>query len=77
VRSVDLVARGAVNTARALRLGRYGLAPGNAGDLLVWDAATVKEALTLRRPPAYVVRAGETLARTTVTSELRVPEPRA
>ena len=59
-----------VNAARALRLDRYGLAPGDAGDLLVWDAATVKEALTRQRPPAWVVRAGKVVARTTTSSEL-------
>jgi cytosine/creatinine deaminase len=59
-----------VNAARAMRLPRYGLAPGNAGDLLVWDATTVKEALTLQRPPAYVIRTGAVVARSTFTSEL-------
>jgi cytosine/creatinine deaminase len=59
-----------VNAARAMRLQRYGLAPGDAGDLLVWEAATVKEALARQRPPAWVVRGGEVVARTTVTSEL-------
>jgi cytosine deaminase len=63
-----------VNAARALRLQRYGLAPGDAGDLLVWDAATVKEALARQRPPAWVVRGGAVVARTTVTSELTSPE---
>jgi cytosine deaminase len=59
-----------VNAARAMRLPRYGLAPGDAGDLLVWDAGSVKEALTRQRPPAHVVRGGREVARTTVTSEL-------
>ncbi|MBI4254232.1 MAG: amidohydrolase family protein, partial [Candidatus Rokubacteria bacterium] len=59
-----------VNAARAMRLPRYGLAPGDAGDLLVWDAGTVKEALTRQRPPASVVRGGAVVARTTITSEL-------
>ena len=58
------------NAARALRLPRYGLAPGDAGDLLVWDAGSIKEALTRQRPPAYVVRGGAVVARTTITSEL-------
>jgi len=58
------------NAARALRLDGYGLGPGDAGDLLVWDAGGVKEALTRQRPPAYVVRRGAVVARTTVTSEL-------
>ena len=59
-----------INAARAMRLPRYGLAPGDAGDLLVWDAAGVKEALTRQRPPAHVVRSGVEVARTTVMSEL-------
>lgn len=58
------------NAARAMRLPRYGLAPGDAGDLLVWDAGSVKEALTRQRPPAYVIRGGAVVARTTITSEL-------
>jgi len=59
-----------INAARAVRLPRYGLAPGDAGDLLVWDAGTVKEALARQRPPAHVVRGGVDVARTTITSEL-------
>jgi cytosine deaminase len=59
-----------INAARAMRLPRYGLAPGDAGDLLVWDAGTVKEALARQRPPAHVVRGGVDVARTTITSEL-------
>jgi cytosine/creatinine deaminase len=65
-----------VNAARAMRLQRYGLAPGDAGDLLVWDAATVKEALARQRPPAWVIRGGTAVARTTVTSELLSGEQR-
>jgi cytosine deaminase len=59
-----------VNAARAMRLQRYGLGPGDAADLLVWDAPTVKEALTRQRPPAWVVRGGAVVARTSVSSEL-------
>jgi cytosine deaminase len=58
-----------VNAARAMRLSRYGLAPGDAGDLLVWDAVGVNDALTRQRPPAHVVRSGREVARTTITSE--------
>ena len=58
------------NAARAMRLDRYGLAAGDAGDLLIWDAGSVKEALTRQRPPAYVVRGGVVVAQTTITSEL-------
>ena len=65
-----------VNAARALRLSRYGLEPGDSGDLVVWDAGTVKEALTRQRPLLYVVRRGEVVAQTTITSELRVDERR-
>lgn len=65
-----------VNAARAMRQPRYGLRPGNAGDLVVWDAGTVKEALTRQRPPAYVVRGGRVVARTTITSDLITSEPR-
>jgi cytosine deaminase len=59
-----------VNAARAMRLPGYGLSPGDAGDLVVWDAGSVKEALTRQRAPAWVVRGGAVAARTTVTSEL-------
>lgn len=65
-----------VNAARAMRRPRYGLGPGDAGDLVVWDAGTVKEALTRQRPPAYVVRAGRVVARTTITSELITSDSR-
>ena len=58
------------NAARAMRLPRYGLAAGDAGDLLIWDAGSVKEVLTRQRPPAYVVRGGAVVAQTTITSEL-------
>jgi len=56
--------------ARAMRLADYGLEPGGAGDLLVWDAASVKEALTRQRPPALVIRRGQVVASTSVVSEL-------
>ncbi len=59
-----------VNPARALRLPGYGLAVGNAGDLVVWDAATVKQALTKQLPPAYVVQGGKVIATTSVQSTL-------
>jgi cytosine deaminase len=62
-----------VNAARAMRLPRYGLAVGNDGDLLVWDAATVKEALTKQLPPACVVRGGKVVATTSVQSTLQSP----
>jgi len=61
-----------VNAARALRLQGYGLAVGNDGDLLVWDAATVKEALTKQLPPTHVVRGGKVVATTSVQSKLVV-----
>jgi len=61
-----------VNAARALRLKGYGLAVGNDGDLLVWDAATVKEALTKQLPPTHVVRGGKVVATTSVQSKLVV-----
>lgn len=59
-----------INAARVLRLQGYGLAVGNGGDLLVWDAATVKEALTKQLPPAYVIRDGRVVVKTAIQSEL-------
>jgi cytosine/creatinine deaminase len=58
------------NAARAMRLAGYGLEPGDAGDLLVWDAVSVKEALSRQRPPALVIRRGRIVAPTSVTSEI-------
>jgi len=59
-----------VNAARALRLESYGLKVGSDGDMLVWNAATVKELLTAQLPPACVIRGGKLLANTSVQSEL-------
>jgi cytosine deaminase len=59
------------NAARALRLGEYGLAVGQPASLLVWNATSVKDALTRQEPPAQVLREGRVVAATTVTSELR------
>jgi acetolactate synthase I/II/III large subunit len=53
-----------------MRLPRYGLELGGAGDLLVWYAASIKEARTRQRLPAWGVRGGAVIARTTVTSQL-------
>ena len=64
-----------VNAARALRLQGYGLAVGNDGDLLIWDASTVKEALTKQLPPTHVVRGGKVVAKTSVQSELLARSP--
>ncbi len=61
-----------VNAARALRLQSYGLKVGSDGDMLVWNAATVKEALTAQLPPTWVIRGGKLLAKTSVQSELTV-----
>lgn len=63
----DMVTAGA---ARVMRLQGYGLAVGNAGDLLVWDSTSVKEALTRQLPPTYVIRSGKVVAKTSLQSEL-------
>jgi len=58
------------NAARALRLPDYGLEPGCKADLNVLAAPTVREVLRLQQPPAWVIRAGKVLARTTLQREL-------
>lgn len=58
------------NAAKVMRFPGYGLAVGNAADLLIWDSASVKEALTRQLPPAYVIRGGRVVATTSVQSEL-------
>jgi cytosine deaminase len=61
-----------VNPARALRLQSYGLQVGSDGDLLIWNAVTVKETLTKQLPPTHVVRGGKVVATTSVQSKLVV-----
>ncbi len=58
------------NAARALRLPDYGLEPGCRADLNVLAAPSVREVLRLQQPPAWVIRAGKVLARTTMQREL-------
>lgn len=50
------------NAARALRLAGYGVAPGDAADLNVWRAPTVREVLRRQEPPAWVLRGGRVVA---------------
>src|SRR5579859_1239072 len=57
------------NAARALRLPDYGLEPGCKADLNVLAAPTAREVLRLQQPPAWVIRAGKVLARTTLQRE--------
>jgi hypothetical protein len=52
---------------------RYGLAPGNAGDVLASAAAILKEVLTGPRPPASVGE-GEVVARPAMTVERLVQD---
>lgn len=60
------------NAARATRLERYGLTPGDAADVVVYDAPTASEALRLMSPPRYVLRRGVVVASTAVHSTVSV-----
>lgn len=59
------------NAARALRLSGYGVAPGDAADLNVWRAPTVREVLRRQEPPAWVLRGGRVVAAWTWHCERR------
>lgn len=50
------------NAARMLRLADYGLEPGCRADLVLFDAATVPEAILLQAPKLAVVKAGAQVA---------------
>jgi cytosine deaminase len=63
--AIDMVTE---NSARAMRLPRYGLAAGNVGDVVVYRAPSAREALRLMEKPLYVFRRGHLLVENTVTS---------
>jgi cytosine deaminase len=56
-----------VNAARALRLDAYGIAVGQAADLVVVGAPTVREALRTLPPRRYVISAGRVVSEQTLT----------
>jgi cytosine/creatinine deaminase len=59
------------NPARALRLENYGIAAGSKADLVVAGAgATPTQVLRLQAPPQWVLKNGEIVATTEVTSEV-------
>jgi imidazolonepropionase-like amidohydrolase len=57
--------------ARILRLGGHGLALRSRADLVVWDAASLDEAVGALAPRAYVIKSG----RVTVEHRPTVAEP--
>jgi cytosine deaminase len=57
--------------ARILRLENHGLALGNRADLVVWEAASLDEAVGALAPRAYVIKSG----RVTVEHRPTVAEP--
>ena len=50
------------NAARMLRLPDYGLEPGCSADLVLFDAASVPEAILLQAPKLAVIKAGMQVA---------------
>ncbi|HEY4278541.1 MAG TPA: amidohydrolase family protein [Conexibacter sp.] len=57
-----------VNAAQAMRLERYGLAPGDRADLCVIDAPSVREALRLVPPRRLVFYGGRLMAESRLES---------
>jgi cytosine deaminase len=57
--------------AHILRIGGHGLDLGNRGDLVVWEAAGLDEALGAPAPRAYVIKSG----RVTVEHRSTIVEP--
>lgn len=53
-----------VNGAKTLGLAGYGLEPGNSADLVVVQAADPVEALRLKPPRLYVIKAGRVISST-------------
>lgn len=51
------------NPARILGLQNYGVAPGCMADLVILDAPNVIDAIRLRAPRTYVLRAGKVISR--------------
>jgi cytosine deaminase len=59
-----------VNSARAARVKRYGVAAGNKADLVVVGAPSVHEALRTQPLRRHVIKNGREVARAVVTQEL-------
>jgi cytosine/creatinine deaminase len=59
------------NAARALRLERYGVAPGCWADLNILAAPTIQHVLRVQQPPAWVVADGRILAHNQVKRETK------
>ena len=57
-----------VNAAKAMRISDYGLALGNAADLVVLDAQNLRDALAYHSEPLYVIRKGVAHSRGTLTA---------
>lgn len=58
------------NSARAARVGDYGIAEGKRADLVVVGASSVHEAIRLQPPRRHVIKSGREVARATVSQEL-------
>jgi cytosine deaminase len=65
-----LVAALTIHPARILKLPRYGLVPGAAADLVVWDCARVEEVVATLPGRVLVMRRG----RVSIEHERRVHE---
>jgi cytosine deaminase len=54
------------NAAKVMRINGYGLAKGNAADLVVLDAENLRKALTYHSEPLYVIRNGRVSCETRI-----------
>jgi cytosine deaminase len=63
-----------VNAAKIMRLSRYGLAVGNPADLVVLDAANLRDAFAFHREPLYVIRGGVVRFETRVNRTAQLPK---
>jgi cytosine/creatinine deaminase len=59
-----------INCAKAARVTKYGIAPGNRADLVITGVPSVHEALRLQPPRRSVFMAGREIARGSLTQEL-------
>ncbi len=60
-----------VNAAKAMRLGSYGIKPGEPANLNIIEAPSVSEAFRTRADRKYVIRNGKIIATTRKISEIK------
>ncbi|MFA5568530.1 MAG: amidohydrolase family protein [Trueperaceae bacterium] len=67
---------GTLNGARTLGLSRYGLAPGNPANMLVFAGRNPHEVLQMQSDRNYVISRGQVVSETNSTTKLRLIEAR-